>query len=289
MTRRSFHEPAAGDTVRARYGPWALVVGASDGIGAAFARALADRGLNVVLIGRREPLLAQLAERLRTAHGVSTRVAALDAAASDGVAAVLAAAAGLDCGLLVCNAALAPVGPFLELTPGQLDGVLDLNCRLAAHLSHAFGGRLARRGRGGIVLLSSMAGQQGTALVAHYAATKAYLRVLAEGLWAELGPSGVDVLACCPGLVRTPTFERSGPAPAGRLVPPPMSPDQVVREALAALGRRPVLIPGRRNRLTALVAQRLLSRRAAVTLASATTRADAPRTKCRTPLGDQSG
>jgi short-subunit dehydrogenase len=281
MTRRSFHDPlggrAAPDTVGARYGPWALVVGASDGIGAAFARVLAARGLNVVLIGRREPLLAELARRLRTAHGVRTRVAALDAAAPDGAAAVLRAVAGLDCGLLVCNAALAPVGPFLELAPGQLDGVLDLNCRLAAHLSHALGGRMARRGRGGIILLSSMAGQQGVALVAHYAATKAYLRVLAEGLWAELGPSGVDVLACCPGLVRTPTLARSRPAPAGRLVPPPMDPERVVGETLAALGRRPVLIPGRRNRLAAFVTQRLLPRRVTVALASATTRAMYPR------------
>jgi short-subunit dehydrogenase len=268
--------------MRDRYGPWAVVVGASDGIGAAFAGALAARGLNVVLIGRREPLLAELARRLRAAHGVQTRLAVLDAAAPDGAASVLRAVAGLDCGLLVCNAALAPVGPFLELTPGQLDGVLDLNCRLAAHLSHALGGRFARRGRGGIILLSSMASQQGVALVAHYAATKAYLRVLAEGLWAELGPSGVDVLACCPGLVRTPTLARSRPAPAGRLVPPPMSPERVVRETLAALGRRPVLIPGRRNRLAAFVAQRLLSRGVAVRLASATTRAMYPR-QCRHP------
>ncbi len=260
-----------------RYGPWALVVGASDGIGAAFACALAGHGLNVVLVARREPLLEELAQRLRTAHGVEARVAAIDAAAPDGAAAVLRTVAELDCGLLVCNAALAPVGPFLELTAGQLDSVLDLNCRLAAHLSHAVGSRLARRGRGGIILVSSMASQQGAALVAHYAATKAYLRVLAEGLWAELGPSGVDVLACCPGLVRTPTFARGRPASAGRLVPPPMSPEQVVRETLAALGRRPVVIPGRRNRLAAFVAQRLLPRRVTVALASARTRAMYPR------------
>lgn len=264
-------------TMLDRYGPWALVVGGSDGIGAAFARALAAGGLNVVLVGRRRPLLAEVAGELRAAHGVQARVAALDAGGPGGVAGILAAVAGLDCGLLVCNAALAPVGPFLALPPAQLDGVLDLNCRLAAHLCHAFGGRLAARGRGGIVLLSSLAGQQGAALVAHYAASKAYLRVLAEGLWAELGPSGVDVLACCPGLVRTPTFARSRPEPTGRLVPPPMSPEQVVRQALAALGRQPVVIPGRRNRMAAFVAPRLLPRRPAVALASAITRARYPR------------
>jgi short-subunit dehydrogenase len=259
-----------------RYGPWALVVGASDGIGAAFAAELAARGLDLVLVARREPLLAELAMRLRAAHGVQVRVAALDAAAPGAAAAVLEAVAGLECGLLVCNAALAPVGPFLELPPEELDRTLDLNCRLAAHLAHALAGPMTRRGRGGIVLLSSMAGQQGTALIAHYAATKAYLRVLAEGLWAELGPAGVDVLACCPGLVRTPTFERTRPRSAGRLVPPPMSPQRVATRALAALGRQPVMVPGRRNRLAAFAAQRLLPRASVVRLASARTRAMYP-------------
>ncbi len=260
--------------MRDRYGPWAVVVGASDGIGAAFADALAGLGLDLVLVARRRPLLAELAERLRAAHGVDTRILVADVSTPVGVKAV--AEASEDVGLLVCNAALAPVAPFLELTPEQLDGMLDLNCRAAAHLAHAIGTRLVVRGRGGVILLSSLASNQGSALVAHYAATKAYLRVLAEGLWAEWRPSGVDVLACCPGLVHTPTFVRSTPAPAGRLVPAPMTPEDVVRAALAALGRQPVVIPGWRNRLAGLLASRLLSRRAIVTLASEQTAAMYP-------------
>jgi short-subunit dehydrogenase len=270
-----------------RYGPWALIVGASEGIGAALAEELAARGLHVVLVARRPAALEELAGRLRTAHGVRVRVAALDAATPEGIAAITAARE--DVGLLVCNAALAPVGPFLELTPGQLDGMLDLNCRSAAQLTHAYATRLAARGRGGIILLSSMAGSQGSALVAHYAATKAYLRVLAEGLWAELRQHGVDVLASCPGPVQTPTFARSSPAPAGRLLPAPMRPHTVARETLAALGRQPVVIPGWRNRLLASAATRLLSRRRMVTLASARTRAMYPTESHRSAPADGSG
>ena len=246
-----------------------LVVGASDGIGAAFAWELAARGYDLVLVARRETLLAELADGLHAKHSIDVRTLAVDAGTPAGIAAITAVP---DVDLLVCNAALAPIRPFLELAPSELDAMLDLNCRTAVQLAHAFGTRMVARGGGGIVLLSSMAGNQGSALIAHYAATKAYLRVLAEGLWAELGPLGVHVLACCPGLVATPTYARSGAAPPGRLVPGPMPPRAVARESLAALGRQPVLIPGRRNRLLAS-ASRLLSRRRLVAAATARTRA----------------
>jgi len=246
--------------MRPGYGPWALVVGASDGLGAAFAHQLADRGLNLVLVARRPSPLEALAAALPT----RTRVLAADAGTPAGLAAI--AAAEEEIGLLVCNAALAPIASFLDLEPGQHDEILDLNCRAAAQLSHTYGRRFVARGGGGIVLVSSLASQQGSALVAHYAATKAYLRVLAEGLWAELRPHGVDVLACCPGLVRTPTYERESPAPPW-LVPPPMEPVDVARAALQALGRGPVVVPGWRNRLVAALS-RPMPRRLVVGFAS---------------------
>ena len=251
-----------------RYGGSAVIVGASDGIGAAFAYALARQGYDLVLAARRADVLESLAREL---YGVDVVPVVGDAGTGDGIARILRTTENVDVGLLVVNAALAPVGEFLALAPAQLDAVLDLNCRTAAHLVHAFGTRMVARGRGGIVLLSSMASQQGAALVAHYSATKAYLRVLAEGLYAELGPSHVDVIACCPGLVETPTFARTRPERA-RFVPPPLTPDEVVRETLAALGRQPMVIPGRRNRMASFLAQRLLPRRSVVRLASARTR-----------------
>jgi uncharacterized protein len=252
--------------MRDRYGPWALVAGASDGIGAAFASALAARGLDIVLVGRRPEPLERMAGRIPT----RTRTLAADLSTPDGLAAALASTE--DIGLVVCNAGLAPISEFLDLSAGQVDAMLDLNCRAAAQLAHGFGGRLRDRGRGGLILLSSVASYQGSALVAHYAATKAYLRVLAEGLWYEWRPYGVDVLACCPGLVATPTYEREHPTP-GPLVPPAMDPRDVATQALAALGRRPVMVPGARNRAAAVLASRLMPRRAAIGLSSRQTAA----------------
>lgn len=252
-----------------RYGPWALVAGASDGIGAAFAAALAARGLNLVLVARRASLLDDLATSLARAHGVSVRTVVADLATPSGLDAALSST--VDVGLVVCNAALAPVASYLDLTPDQLDAMVALNVRAAARLAHAYGQIMMDRGRGGVILLSSMGSFQGSALIAHYAATKAYLRVLAEGLWYEWRPHGVDVLACCPGLVATPTYRRGSPTP-GRLVPPPLDPDVVARQALAALGRRPVMVPGLRSRVTAAVAE-LLPRRVAIALSSRQTAA----------------
>jgi short-subunit dehydrogenase len=255
-----------------RYGRWALVVGGSDGLGAAFADGLAARGLDLVLVARRQDVLADRARRLRDAHGVLVRTVVLDAAGTDAPARIAQHTDDLDVGLLVCNAARAPTGAFLDLAVDELDRVLALNCRLATRLAHHFGARMAERGRGGIVLLSSMAGAQGSAWIAQYAATKAYLRVLAEGLWAELAPCGVDVIACCPGRVRTPTLARGNPYPPSWLAPPVMAPEPVVCQTLNELGRRPVVIPGRLNRLAAFVTGRLLPRRSAVRLVSAATR-----------------
>jgi short-subunit dehydrogenase len=269
-----------------RYGPWAVVVGASDGIGAAFATALATSGLNLVLVARREALLEEVAAGLRASYGVRIRCVATDAGSADGVAAITGLAE--DIGLLVCNAAYGPVGPFLSRTPEELDAMLDLNCRAAAHLAHAFGTRFVARGCGGIVLLSSMASNQGAALVAHYAATKAYLRVLAEGLWVELRPHGVDVLASCPGTVDTPTYARTGAARSW-FVPAPMSAPAVARETLAALGRGPVIIPGRQNRWAAWTLARLLSRRRQVRIASAGTATMYPTESRRTAPGAEAG
>jgi len=266
-----------------RYGPRALVVGASDGIGEAFAIELARRGLDVTLVARRRPLLESLAELLRASHGVNASIVVADIGTPAGVNAVIAAADGV--GLLVCNAALGPIKPFADLTPSEVDAVLDVNCRAAARLTHAIGGAMVARGRGGVILLSSMAGGQGSALVAHYAATKAYLRVLAEGLWAEWKPRGVDVLACCPGLVSTPTFTRSKLARLGRLVPAPMSPERVAREALRALGHGPSVIPGWRNRWSASAVSRLLPRSTAVALVSRQTLAMYPTTPAADPTG----
>jgi short-subunit dehydrogenase len=241
-----------------RYGPWALVAGASEGIGAAFARALAAEGINLILVARRPEPLTQLAGEL----AVQTREVAADLSTPDGVQAVLRAADGLEVGLLVANAAFSPIGPFAQADPAELERAIDLNCRapmlLARHLLPA----MIARGRGGIVVLSSLAGQQGSPGLSVYAATKAFGAILAEGLWAEAREHGVDVVTCVPGAVETPGLVDKSKSRA----PGTVAPDLVAATALHALGRRPRAVPGALMRFSSQLMTRLMPRRSAITM-----------------------
>jgi short-subunit dehydrogenase len=243
-------------TFRERYGPWALVAGASEGIGAAFATELAGRGLDLVLVARRPSPLADLAARLP----VRTTTVAADLSTVDGLDAVAEATDGLDVGLVVHNAAYSPIGPFVGLDPAETARALDLNCRALLLLAHRYLPPMAARGRGGFVVMSSLAGQQGSPGLAAYAATKAFGATLAEGLWGELRGSGVDVLTCVAGAVATPGLGRAMPRPA----PGTVTPHEVVDAALAALGRRPRTVPGGLMRVSSAVMARLLPRRTAI-------------------------
>jgi uncharacterized protein len=246
--------------LRERYGPWAVVAGASEGLGAAYARELAAMGLHVLLIARREEALAALARELSTRHGVETRVLALDLAEEESADVIAGATAGLDVGLLIYNAALSAIGPFLETPLDKHLRELAINCRDPLTLTYTFGQRMKARGRGGMILMSSMSATMGSAMIANYAATKAYNLVLAEGLWEELRDSGVDVMACAPASVATPGYLASQPRSRGGV----MTPETVAREALRALGRQPSFIPGASNRAAAFALRRLMPRRATV-------------------------
>ena len=253
---------------RARYGPWAVVAGASSGLGEAFAEGLAARGLNMVLVARRAELLASVADGLRARHGVDARCVELDLASPELWARLSREVADLEIGCLVYNAALSLIGPFLEQSIEDKLRVLDLNCRGPLVLADGFGRAMAERGRGGIVLMTSLAGSQGSPLVATYAATKAFNLVLAEGLWEELGRRGVDVLGCRAGAIRTPAYVATHP----KHDPPMMEASAVAEAALRALGRTPCTVPGFVNRLGAFVMNRLLPRRAAIRLIARSTR-----------------
>lgn len=233
-------------TFRARYGPWALVAGGSEGLGAAFARALAARGLDLVVVARRREPLAALAAALSAAHGVAVRTLAVDLAAPDAADAVDAACADVEVGLVVLAAAEARVAPFFDVPLADQLRALDVNCRAPLALAHRLGARMKARRRGGLVFLSSLAGLYGGPYVATYAATKAFGTILAESLAGELAPDGVDVLACVAGPTRTPTWARN----AAGVGPAPMEPDAVAAATLAALGKRARVIPGARHRLT---------------------------------------
>jgi hypothetical protein len=233
-------------------------------MGAGFARALAAEGLSLVLVDRQRDELEKVCRDLAKTWSVSVVPVAADLAQSDAVSAVEEAARGKSVGLLVNNAAVAPIGPFLEESPEVLFDVVEVNCRAVVSLTHRFGRRMAERGRGGIVFVSSWSAFCGAPRVGCYAASKAFNLVLAESLWAELREAGVDVLAVAPGPTDTPRFRAHSPDLAtisGKLM---MDVRSTVREALTSLGRRPTLIPGRTNRVLALLQGRLLPRRLSI-------------------------
>lgn len=244
-----------------RYGPWAVVAGGSDGIGAAFGEALARRGLGVVLIARNEAKLAARAERIaaiagaRGARGGAERIRTLvaDLTAPDIAARVARATDALDVGLFVYNAGSGrDMGSFLDREVETWARQVDLACRGPLLLAHYFGRRLRVRRRGGIVLMSSLASLVGSAYIATYAAAKAFDTILGEGLWAELAPSGIDVLSCLAGATDTETFrEDTGGSPDA------MDPLEVAEGTLDFLGRGPIYVPGASNRASARASWRV--------------------------------
>lgn len=222
-----------------RYGPWAAVTGASDGIGEAFALELGRRGFGVVLAARRRDRLEEVASRIAAMSGRQPVIVAADLATPEGLEDLFAAARPLDVGLLVCSAGFGTSGAFAQADPQVERAMARLNCESLALTTHHFAGRLARRGSGGIVLMSSLVAFQGVPRAAHYAATKAYVQTLAEGIRRELAPAGVDVLACAPGPVAS-GFAARAAMTMGRTE----TPEVVARETLAALGRRTTVRPG---------------------------------------------
>jgi len=251
-------------TFTQRYGPWALVAGASEGIGAAFARALADRGLDLVLVARRPEPLAALADALP----VRTVTVAADLATPAGLAAVDAATAELEVGLVVANAAYAPSGLFVDADLADLGRVVDLNCGALVHLAHRYLPPMASRRRGGLIVMSSASGMQGNPLLSTYAASKAFGAVLAEGLWWELRGSGVDVTTCVAGAVSTPGLTRA----SRREAPGTVTPAAVAEAALAGLGHGPRVVPGALMRFSTAVMARLAPRKSAIDLMARATK-----------------
>jgi short-subunit dehydrogenase len=233
------------DPFAAKYGPVAFVGGGCQGIGLALARALAERGLDLVLADVRGDLLPGVRDELAVRHGRKVNAVQLDLGERSAEERLQALAKEHEIGLAVACAAIGGVGPFLSEPLRAHRARLAVNCGGALSVAHALGGPMAERGRGGLILLSSMAGLVGTGWVASYSATKAFDLALAEGLWFELGPHGVDVLALLPGNTDTPGLRSSAPKKGQQGW---MQPDEVAREALEALGREPVHVCGEANR-----------------------------------------
>jgi len=256
---------------RRRYGPCALVAGAAVGLGAEYARQIAARGLDLVLIDRDAGPLAETARMLAASSGRRVDPVTADLARPDLVEALRPALDEREIGLLVYNAAVGSVSRFLDMMPSHMQAMLDVNCRGTMLLVHALAPAMVARGRGGIVLMSSMSGNFGSEQLAVYAATKAFTLVLGDALWAEMAPHGVDVLVVQPGSTRTPGWQSSQPGERQGPGPHVMEPEPVVTEALDTLGMQPHLVPGEQNRQGAEILARL-PRRQAIELMSQMTR-----------------
>lgn len=226
------------------YGSWAVVTGASAGIGEAFARRLAAEGLNLVLVARRGERLRALADDLGRRHGIQSRVVVQDLGADGAAARVAEQVKDLEVGVLVNNAGFSSVGRFERVPREKIVEMIRVNCIAVAELTHLLLPPMKARGRGAIIIVASVAGYIPLGLAATYGATKAFDLMLGEALWAENQGTGVDVCVLSPGPVETEFQQVAGETPH-----PGASPESVVAAALAALGRQPSVIEGTFNKM----------------------------------------
>jgi short-subunit dehydrogenase len=246
---------ASDESLRERYGDWALVTGASAGIGAEFARALARGGLSVVLTARRTDRLERLAGELEKTYQVQTRVVGEDLGEPGGVERLADAVADLPIAILVNNAGFGYAGRFEKLDPDRLRSMVELNCIAPMALTRRLLPAMIERRRGAVVITGSVAGRQPLPLHGVYSATKAFDLLFGEALYVELRDRGVDVVVLEPGSTAT-EFQ----AVAGEIAHAGEDPERVVEAALAALGRQPSVVPGWLDWLRANAASRLAPR-----------------------------
>jgi len=244
------------------------------GIGAAYADRLAGMGFGLVLVDRDEPALRAQAARLGSRADVRTIVA--DLAEPAEVDRALDGLADVEIGLLIANAAHAATAPWLDIAIEDKLRQIRVNCVAVTQMVDRASRSMVARRRGGIIVMSSLAGRIGSPRVSTYAATKAFDLILAESLWAELRPHGVDVLAVLPGQTKTPGFEGSltprSKLPKVRV----MEPSEVVDAAFDALGSGPSVVVGRANRFASELMQRVMPRKRAIGVMTRSMRAMYP-------------
>jgi short-subunit dehydrogenase len=231
--------PSKDSPLKRRFGPAALITGASDGIGRAFAVQLAEHGFDLILVARRCEVLQELALDLGTRFGGDVHVLPMDLSDPSAVQHLMSLTENRPVGLVVAAAGFGSIGPFLDQNVASEINMVNLNCRSVIELAYGFGSRMTTEKRGGIVLFGSLVGFNGAPLSATYAATKGFVQSFAEGIAAEMRPNGVSVLSVAPGPVGTGFAAR-----AGMQMGKAATPEMVARSALAALGRRTTVRPG---------------------------------------------
>jgi len=243
-----------------RYGQWAVVAGAAEGIGAAFCEELAKKGMNVIMVDVKDDGMESLAKALEMKYKIETLRLVIDLADKDAPDRCMEAIIEKQCRFLIYNAAYSRVKPFLDAGKEELDLYINVNSRTPIKLVHDFANWLNSEDKqGGILLMSSLAGLWGTRLVASYSGTKAFNITLAEALHYELKPCGIAVNVVCAGATATPGYLGTNPS-YGFIRPSVMKPAQVASIALKKMGGKTIIIPGRSNRLTYFLMARILPR-----------------------------
>jgi len=244
-----------------RFGPWALVTGASSGIGKEFAQQIAASGINIVLVARREDLLKEVGVEFSKRYGVEHRVVVLDVSREDFIRQLASATDDLDIGLVVSNAGTGNPGEFLKLDRQLLEETLRLNTMSHLDIAHYFGGKLAERRRGGLILVGAMGAENGIPCMANDGGAKAYVHSLGEALHYEFKPLGVYVTVLAAGVTNTAVIEKFALDP--KTMPmKPMSVEQCVSEGLSGLVKnRSRIVPGRLNRILNVLVPASLARK----------------------------
>lgn len=251
--------------MKEQYGEWALVAGAAEGIGKAFAVTLAKCGQHLVMVDHHAAALKSLSSQIEKEYGVKTRSLVFDLAGESAAGKCMEAIQNLDCRCMIYIPAYSKVRSFLSNSPEDIDCFINLNCRTPIQLVHAFSANI--KGSGGIILMSSLAGLIGPQFVAPYASTRAFNIVLAESLFHEFKIKNIDIIACCAGITSTPTYWASQPDKTAN-APGIMEAETVAVFALQQLGKKAICIPGWKNRFSYFLLTRILSRKQASALVS---------------------
>jgi short-subunit dehydrogenase len=255
-----------------KYGSLALVAGASEGIGAAFATHLAADGMDLILVARRMEPLEALALSLREKYHVQVTCISCDLADPQAPLLLQKELAGREVSMMVYNAALSYIGRFEDNSLAHHNQIAQANMITPMNLIQLFGEPMLKRGKGAIILMASLAGFQGSGFLTAYAASKAFDRVLAESLWYEWRDRGVDVIACCAGATSTPGYINTKPEKTSLFAPRVQTPEEVVTECMKQLGRRPSFVTGTGNKFASFIMQHLMPRKLAITIMGDTTR-----------------
>jgi uncharacterized protein len=259
-------------SLKEKYGNLALIAGASEGIGAAMSEHLASQGLDLVLVARRKEPLEVFANSLSKKHNIKTYCIVCDLTDANATRFIKESLQGKEINVLVYNAAISYIGPFENNTLEQQQHISYANMITPMNMLKVFGEPMLRKKKGAVILMASLAGFQGSGFLSAYGATKAFNRVLAEGLWYEWRNKGVDVVACCAGATSTPNFINTKPEKASLFAPKVQSPEEVVSECFKKLGKQPSFVSGTGNKIASFFMQKILPRKMAITIMGDTTR-----------------